>query len=216
MHTDAIYGFATNSPFYLESTVKYQYASGRSLFSLSWTSYLMAGVSSLGNGPLHNNLDVLSESSPNPNMRYKQVGRLDQERGLVCRILYSYKITDNLKLSALGKFKDGQAFTNYKYRIESNSGNNQVSVYQYRTKGINPYNGDFGSRDDAFFNVVVRLQYSGKIGNGAYDINVGMYNLYDFGTELVEYSFQPDNSSERYAMEMNIPRGFMATLTYKF
>lgn len=217
MKTDGPLNFLSNTPFYLSSVVKYQYTNEKFLFSLSWCSYVMSGVSTLGNGPLHNNLGVYSESSANPNINYKLLGRLDQERAYVCRILTSYKLNNNLSFAFSGKFKDGQPFTNFSTQTVTDSkGNNQMAIWALRTKGINPFTGDFGSREDACFNIDLSATYKGRIMNHNYEIQAMVYNLYDFGTELTEYTFQPDDSYSRYAMSLNIPRGMMFTAKFYF
>ena len=91
-----------------------------------------------------------------------------------------------------------------------------MAIWSKRTKGINPFNGDFGSREDAFFNVDVRTTYSGKVLKHNFDIQLMCYNLYDFGTELNEYVFQPNSTGSRYPLSLNIPRGFMVTGTMYF
>jgi hypothetical protein len=40
-------------------------------------------------------------------------------------------------------------------------------------------------------------------------LSLFVYNLYDFGTELAEYTFQPDDTGNRYPLSMNIPRGLI-------
>ena len=203
-------GFLTSSPYYISSVVKYSYTTGKFLLSLSWTSYLMAGISTLGNGPLHNNLGVYSESTANPNINYKLLGRLDQERAYVARIHAAYKVSKHLNFSVTAKFKDGQPFANFEtLTVTDAAGNNQMAIWAKRTKGINPFTGDFGSREDSFFNVDLRALYSGKVAGKNYDLSLLMYNLYDFGTELTEYTFQPDDTGKRYPLSMNIPRGLI-------
>ena len=202
--------FLTNSPYYISSVVKYSYTTEKFLLSLSWTSYLMAGISTLGNGPLHNNLGVYSESTANPNINYKLLGRLDQERAYVARIHAAYKVSKHLNFSVTAKFKDGQPFANFEtLTVTDAAGNNQMAIWAKRTKGINPFTGDFGSREDSFFNVDLRALYSGKVAGKNYDLSLLMYNLYDFGTELTEYTFQPDDTGKRYPLSMNIPRGLI-------
>jgi hypothetical protein len=172
----------------------------------------MSGISTLGNGPLHNNPGVYSETSANPNINYKLLGRLDQERAYVCRIFTSYKVNDKLSFALTGKFKDGQPFTNFKtHTITDMNGNSQMAIWANRTKGINPFTGDFGSREDACFNIDLCATFKGKIMIRDFEIQAMVYNLYDFGTELTEYTFQPDNTNSRYAMSLNIPRGLMLT-----
>ncbi|HRZ96945.1 MAG TPA: hypothetical protein P5084_05275 [Paludibacter sp.] len=212
MKSDGPLNFLSNSPFYFSSVVKYQYTNEKFLFSFSWCSYIMTGISTLGNGPHHNNIGVYSETSANPNINYKLLGRLDQERAYVCRIFTSYNVNNHLSFAFNGKFKDGQPFTDFKtLTITDNNGNNQMAIWANRTKGINPLTGDFGSREDACFNIDLSATYKGKIMNHNFDLQAMVYNLYDFGTELTEYTFQPDNIFSRYAMSLNIPRGLMLT-----
>lgn len=212
MHTESAYNFATNAPFYFSSIIKYAYTTEKLLFSFSWTSQIMTGISTLGNGPLHNNIGVYSETTANPNNQYKLIGRLDQDRAYVARMLFSYKVSNRLSFAVSGKFKDGQPFTSFRTKVYTDeNGNSQISVWNLRTKGINPFDGDFGSRKDAFFNFEVRARYQFEINKKLFEIEAMMYNLYDFGTELHEYTFDPDNTNHRYALELNIPRGLMIT-----
>lgn len=217
MKSETALNFLTNSPYYASSIIKYQYSNPKFLFSFSWCSYLMAGISSLGNGPLHNNIGVYSETTANPNNNYKLIGRLDQERAYVARIFASYKLNKHFNFALSAKFKDGQPFSNFDTFISTDAnGNSQMAIWSKRTKGINPFNGDFGSREDAFFNIDVRATYSGKVLKHNFDIQLMCYNLYDFGTELNEYVFQPNSTGSRYPLSLNIPRGFMVTGTMYF
>lgn len=214
METNTFTNFLTNSPFYLANTLKLDYTGKKFFGSISLISNVMGGISTLGNGPLHNNLGVYSESSANPNINYKLIGRLDQERAYVIHILASYKLNDHFSFSASGKFKDGQPFSSFDTKVLTDaSGNNQIAVWNDRTKGINPFNYDFGSREDAFFNIDVRANYKGFIGKKSFELQLMCYNIYDYGTELTEYIFLPLGTSRR-AMSLNIPRGLLFTATY--
>jgi len=216
MKTDGPLNFLSNSPFYVSNTVKYQYSNEKFLFSFSWWSGGMAGMSTLGNGPLHNNLGVYSESTANPNIKYKLLGRYDQERAYVCRILLSYNLNKNLSFAFTGKFKDGQAFTNFgTHTITTGNGNSQMALWALRTKGINPFTSDFGSREDACFNIDLSATYRGTVLKHNYDIQAMVYNLYDFGTELTEYTFDARSVSRR-AMSLSIPRGLMLTAKFYY
>lgn len=216
-HPETSFNFLTNTPFYFSSTWKYQYTSENFLFSFSWCSYVQCGISTLGNGPLHNNMNVYSETTANPNIEYKLIGRLNQERAYIARILGSYKFNQHFSMSVVGKFKDGQAFTSYSTQFFGDDKRTQVAMWADHTKGINPYNLEFGSRKDAFFNIDLSATYKGKLMNHNYEVQAMVYNLYDFGTELLEYTFEPNPRHEgRVAMSMNIPRGLMLTGKFYF
>ncbi|MFI3333263.1 MAG: hypothetical protein SNI51_02870 [Rikenellaceae bacterium] len=225
-YADGVMGdsFLTNSPFYFSSNVQYSYTSPKFYFSAAWQSYMQSGISTLGNGPLHNNLGVLSESSANPNTSintanpdsdFMAVGRLDQERAYVMRMFASYNFSEKLGLAINLKFKDGQPFSYFDATSSSDSqGNRQVALYPSTTRGINTFDGDFGTREDAFFNIDIRATYRTQIAKRLCEMQLGFYNIYDFGTELTEYTFDQDLENSRYAMSLNIPRGVIFSIKY--
>lgn len=211
----------SNTPYYFSSVIRYQYTGPKFYFSFSWQSFLMAGAAGLGNGVLQNNIGVLSETTANPNNKHKAIGRYDQDRAYVARMHIGYNITKNISVALTGKFKDGQPFSSFYTQLyEDTGGNTQVAMWNGRTKGIDPFTGDFGSREDAFFNFDLRARYSGFIRKRSFEIELLCYNIYDFGTELTEYVFNPVyvynnpdkiNQDSRHAMSLSIPRGIMAS-----
>ncbi len=227
-YPDGIMGdnYLTNSPFYASSIIQYEFQNRKNRFSIAWQSYMEAGISSLGNGPLHNNIGVLSESTANPNTHhstlnskspYQAVGRLNQDKAYVLWIFYSRRINNHLSFALNGKFRDGQPFCGFDAGFLSDSkGQNQCAVRPYRTKGINPLDNDFGSRKDAFFNLDLRLTYRHSIGNHPCEWQLSGYNLYDFGTELTEYTFFDGIGDNRNAMSLCIPRGMILSMRLGF
>ncbi len=216
--------FLTDSPFYFSSNVQYSYTTPQFYFSFAWQSYMQSGLSTLGNGPLHNNLGVLSESSANPNTLinagnvgsdFMAVGRLDQERAYVMRMFASYNVSEKLGFAINLKFKDGQPFSYFDSATSTDSaGNTQVALFPSTTRGINTFDGDFGTREDAFFNIDIRATYRTTIARRPCELQLGFYNIYDFGTELTEYVFDQDLDRTRYAMSLNIPRGLTFSIKY--
>ncbi|MFR9523022.1 MAG: hypothetical protein SNH94_00435 [Rikenellaceae bacterium] len=215
----------TSSPFCFSSNIQYSYTSPKFHFSFAWQSYMQSGISTLGNGPLHNNLGVLSESTANPNTlinagnpdsEYMAVGRLDQERAYVMRMFASYNVSEKLGFAFNFKFKDGQPFSFFDVSTQSDSsGNEQIAIYPSTTRGINTFDGNFGTREDAFFNVELRATYRLNVGSRLCEMQLGFYNLYDFGTELTEYTFDQDlTESSRYSMSLTIPRGLTFSVKY--
>ena len=101
-------------------------------------------------------------------------------------------------------------------------GDKDIVIYPGNTKGINVADGHFGMRKDAFFNLDLRLRYRGNINmrnqkleaQGAipFEVQLTGYNLYDFGTELVEYSFDQYLPQKRRAMTLCVPRGFLLNI----
>lgn len=225
-------GVLFNTPFYMSNTIRYTYTGRMVFFSLSWQSYQMSGTSLIGNGPLANNVDALSYSmanpvtytnAANPNSPVQALGRLDQDRAYICRVQLGANITENWGLSMNFHFKDGTPISNYLTKeVVNELGDKDLVVYPAATKGINVVDGNFGKRKDAFFNLDMRLRYRGNINmrnqsvgaKGAipFEVQLTGYNLYDFGTELMEYSFDQYLPQKRRALTLCIPRGLLVNL----
>ena len=227
--------FLIDNPFWLSNTVKYSLQSEHLFFSLSWQSYWLTGVSSLGNGPLQNNLNALSESTANPNIlynaenpgEYRMLGRLDQDRSFIARAQIGWRINDHWSLSVTGKFKDGTPFSSFRVyttpltRTIGETFETQTltsdayAVVNVTTKGINLIDNHFGRRKDAFFNFDIHARYRTLIKGVPFAVEATCYNVYDFGTELVEYTFEDHLTGglQRRALQLNIPRGVILSLT---
>lgn len=211
-----------SNPYYLSSVVKYTLESKHVLFSVSWQSYLMGGVSTLGNGVLHNNIGVLSESTANPNTwrnernaaaPYPIHGRTDQDRAYIARILLTYNINDYIAITFNGKFKDGVPFSNFKYKtVTDNTTGSQTAIWNDDTKGINLTDNHFGKREDAFFDFDLRLTGRWTANERKYEVSAVCYNIYDFGTALTEYTFDDKIYESRTTMSLCIPRGLIVSL----
>lgn len=108
------------------------------------------------------------------------------------------------------KFKDGQPFSIYRAEYQQ-AGNNasQLAILPVSSRGINTTNGNFGTREDAIFNIDLRMRYKTKIANRKCEFGAYCYNIYDFGNELTEYVFDQDLNQERCAMSLTIPRGLI-------
>lgn len=221
--------FLIDNPFWLSNVAKYSLQSKYLFFSISWQSYWLTGVSSLGNGPLQNNLNALSESTANPNIllnaenpgTYRMLGRLDQDRSFIARAQIGWRINDHWSLSVTGKFKDGTPFSSFRYATYQPNAfvvpdsHAQLAVYNVTTKGINLIDNHFGRRKDAFFNFDIHARYRGDIRGVPITAEATCYNVYDFGTELVEYTFESQLTGglQRRALQLNIPRGVILSLT---
>lgn len=220
-------GFFTNTAWWASNMIKYSYTGKKVYVMLSWQSFMGSGVAALGNGPIHNNIGMLSESQANPNMKlvtmnpgpsiYKQVGRIDQDKAYLGRIMVAYNITDEWQIGMTFKFADGQPFSSFSYQFETDQNNHtQVALWNRRSKGTNPSDGNFGSRKDSFFNLDFNLAYKGHIGQKRWMIQLYGYNLYDFGSEYAEYTFIENNQGgNRDALMLTIPRGLMAHLMFE-
>lgn len=204
-----------NSPFTKGYTFRFQVLKPKFFFSASWTAYMVVGYSALGNGILHNNLNVLSESHANPNTQIHNTGRIDSDKSYVGRMLISYNFSEKFSSVFQLKYKDGQPFSFFLYDVKSDSLGNQAAIQNEKPKGDNPLNLVVGPRKDAFFNTELRFVYIINLFKNRLDLNLSCYNIYDFGTELAEYAFSPAKDN-RYVLELNIPRGIVFSAIYNF
>lgn len=229
-----------DSPLYLSDLIRYSYEGTHVFFSLSWQSYQMSGISALGNGPISNSPGVLSLSTANPNTHrcltdptpQAAIGRMDADRAYICRIQlgtqWSFpRVPGTWQAAVNGHFKDGTPITNYQLYTtvgEPTACHEPVewAIVPVDTKGINPANGHFGKREDAFFNIDLRLAYNVQIShrrNGVLSdhsrlqASLTCYNIYDFATELGEVCFD-DGLSTRTPLLLTIPRGLLFSLSF--
>lgn len=211
-------------PLYLSNTLKYTYQGPKVFFSLSWQSYQMSGLTTLGNGAENNSISTLSysmlyptlgENLKNPESPVRALGRLDQDKAFICRVQLGANITQNVQYMLNFHFQDGTPICNY---VTDNG-----RLYARNTKGINPSDGHFGMRKDAFFNFDMKLSYRGNINmrnqqldaRGALPFSVELlcYNIYDFGTTWYEYSFDQYMEHGRRTLAEVIPRGLTLKLS---
>lgn len=199
--------FMAQHPTYLSNLIRYTYRGKRWFVSLSWQSYEMAGSSLLGNGPLSNNVGVQGRA-------VSSGGRLDQDRAYIARIQVTCNPIKYFSAAISLKYKDGHAFTSFvvdEAAIASGSAATSPYIKPNSTQGINLITGVFGKREDSFFNIDLRVTgrwWCGKDGVPM-ELEAMCYNIYDFGTELTEYTFNDDT---RTPMSLCIPRGLLFTL----
>lgn len=227
------------TPLYLSNEVKYTFTGKKVFLAVSWQSYLMSGLTTLGNGVLHNNIGVLSESSANPDtyvvacdrdMPYAANARVDQDRSFIARIQFTYNVCKYFSAGLNFKFKDGQPFSNFMtYTHTDANGHTQMAICHDDAKGINMHTNLFGKREDAFFNLDLHLTGRWWVKDFPMQLDVTCYNLYDFGTGLTEYTFdnvehpsysqwtvdkgQKTLHESRTSMSLSIPRGLIVRLT---
>jgi hypothetical protein len=172
------------------------------------------GISAMGNGVLTNNLSVLSESLANPNTYINALGRLDSDRAYIVRIYYQQNLGKNWKLGFQVKYKDGQPVNRNLFDLSSNANGNQFALWNIDAKGINPYTGQFGIREGGFWNYELKFQHEFELFGHTASADLNIYNFNDVAVPLNNYNFpEPD---QQYALEYQIPRGFLLSLRYEF
>lgn len=214
-----------NTPFYVSQNSRYTYRGENVLFSFSWQSMMGAGLSTLGNGPVANNVDALSESTANPNTfstienpegKYPGVGRFDQDKAYVCRIYFAHNVNRNFQYGITGRWTDGQPFMYFNTNtVTDSNGDTQVAIRPYSSRGINPTDGNFGCRESALFNIDLHARLVMTVGQRNVSLNLLCYNIYDFGNVYNEMCFPEGargHGSRGPNMTLTIPRGIIATL----
>ena len=201
-----------NDPFTGSATFFLSYLGPNKRFraSFSYNAYMIVGWGALGNGVLHNNIAVLSNSLANPNSTIFSGGRLDADRSFVARLFVSYN-KPKWSIAFQGKYKDGQSFSATRSTI--NQG--EFVMWPARVKGDNPFNGDFGSREVYYFQSDLRFRYRANIANKQFTFNIQCYNIADFGLEIIQYNFEPITKTGRRALDFQIPRGVLASIALK-
>ncbi|MFZ4414132.1 MAG: hypothetical protein ACOYOV_13700 [Bacteroidales bacterium] len=210
--------FLTENPHYEGWTFKYEYRGRKLYLSASITAYHLVGFGSMGNGVIHNNLGVLSETMANPNSYIYFLGRLDGDRSYIGRFLVSYAINRHLTMAFQYKYKDGQVLNSFGVKnITDNIGNTQIAIWNNNVKGDNFYSGETSRREDCFYNTELRCKYSLYFDKKILDINLSIYNLFDLGFQLAEDNFAPaTNEGHRKVIDTQTPRGFILSAALKF
>jgi len=206
-----------NSPYYFSQLTRYTYTGRKVMLSLSWQSMQAAGYAALGNGITGNTTGVLSESTANPNTQtvvenpsgtYPAVSRMDLDKGFVCRFYVAYNICRWVQMGLTIKWTDGKPFTAYQYEVCGQD----VEIRPLTSRGTNPTDGNFGTRNCAKFNLDLHLQGQWQVHEVPMRLTLECYNFWDFCTDLAELAFAQDVlSSSRSSVIMDIPTGIRAT-----
>lgn len=204
-----------NQPFYAGVTAHLSYRSKKWLMFTSFTAYMNPGIGgAIGNGPYANSLNLLSESVASPNSLYKNYGRLDADRSYIAKLLATFTPSEKFSMAIQVKYIDGQPFNFYKSELVSNANGNDVIVWNNGIKGDNPFTGEFNTRTDGIWNLDVRMRITKQLNKGKLQFNIELSNIVDFGMALKEYNFQPAISSNRSALDLEIPRGLRLGIRY--
>lgn len=207
-------GFLFDNPFYAGATLQYERQGKKLFLGLSFTAYMVVGYGALGNGVLHNNVDVLSESQANPNTYIKYLGRLDTDRSYIGNIFLSYRANESWTVLLSAKYKDGQPFNTYDIALDGRGENQQAAIWSKGIPGDNPFTGEFNKREDAFWNVEVRARYYTQLNQHPLQLELGIYNIFDLGLEIAEYGFGQGTLDGRPALDVQTPRGIQFALAY--
>lgn len=208
-------GWLFSQPFYAGATFRFEHKTDKWYFSGSFTANMIMGASGFGNGPIDNNINSLSIHQANPNFRNHQLGRLDSDRSFISRLIASYKLNDDHRLTLQLKYKDGQSFANYDYFVQYIDGMPRVAFVPREVRGDNPFSGIMGRREDFFSNLELKGQHRVQIGKAPLTLRWAIHNLFDFANETSEYTFGNQNGYDRAPLELHVPRSVRIGLIWE-
>ncbi len=206
-----------NSPMYLGATTGFNGIGKRYTFAITFTAYLLNGITRQGNGPVHNSLGVFEYSMADPNNLLKPVGRYDMDRSYLVRVFASYQFLKNLTGAFVLSYRDGQPAGSWDYFLDQDGPGAHVSWLRDEVSGDNLllYNGEFGTREDARWNLDLRFKWRVSLSHTRFlDIYLNVYNLLDFALETLEYTVYDFETENRIALETEPARSIELSLRY--
>jgi hypothetical protein len=210
-------GILFSQPFYAGSTLRFSRESKKLYFSASVTAYMVVGSGALGNGFLHNNIGLLSESMANPNNNLNSLGRLDTDRSYLGKLIVSWALHPDFTLAFEFSYRDGQPISNFGLETQETDDGYISAIWRKKLPGDNPFTGEMGAREDGFFNSDLRARYILPLSEQSrLAFTLSIYNIYDFGTALSEFVFPPVRDNGRYVLDIGIPRGLIFTCEWMF
>ncbi len=192
-------------PFYAGATLTYYYEGEDVFMKTSFTAYEVVGPGILGNGAQANSLGLISDNMANPNANIHVLGRLNPDRSYLFNFFIGHKVSDKFNYGVVVNYKDGQSFNGYNTAYR----NDQLAIWNHGIPGDNPFTGEFNKREDGFWNIELRAEYATKWKGHALTIHSEIYNFFDLGWEINEYTFSPYLESQRPALDIQIPRGLI-------
>ncbi len=214
-----------NSPYFFSQLSRYTYTGKKVMLSFAWQSMQAAGYVGLGNGPTSNTLGILSESTAKPTTtevvnnskgQYPGVSRMDLDKGFVARFYLSYNICKWVQAGFTFKWTDGKPFTAYRYYLNNQTIDGQqvtdVTIRPLSSRGTNPTDGNFGTRNNAIFMCDLHVQARWEVKSIAMRLRLEAYNVWDFSNDIGEINFFQDiPHAERVSHILNVPTGLLAT-----
>ena len=193
-------GFAKD-PFYSQFLVQLQGEKARRwYFSFSFLAHMGMGTTSFGNGPEANDVGVISESQAFPNSWINGFGRVDGDRAFVGKIFFGYYLARRLFLGGSVKYRDGNPFA----FIDAFQRDGQWLITYQTIKAEDEKGKKGGPREDCIWDFNFKLGYDMALFGKKGRLELSVFNLLDFGSELSENAFSSD--AERLANELQLPR----------
>ncbi|MFN3411501.1 MAG: hypothetical protein ACK4YF_05025 [Exilispira sp.] len=187
------------NPFYLGILFSFGKKNKNFKINASFWAYMVVGITAIGSGIFEDQIGIISENLADPNIFINGIGRMISDRSYVFKLNIAYKIFEDIWLSLIVRYRDGQPFS---FITASISPNNYLNFYNQNISGDNPFSGIMGSREDCIWEL--NLDLSGKffLYGKVFNFSLIIYNFFDLGFELVENVF---NIGQRQPLELQIP-----------
>lgn len=203
----------TNNPedsmyFSLEIQVIKQQLKSWWFFNFSVGTYFHLASPPPGNGPFFNDIGQISESTADPNNLLYGPGRTDYDRGYMANLIMGFEIIENLSLTNVLHYRDGQPFA--AYIIAEGLSQGPIAVIDDEIadgfKGIGRYT--------FYLSWDIRIRYQWEMEKNPWALSLDIYNLLDSRVPLYERLIR-DNRYRRPAENIP-PRSFRLILSSSF
>lgn len=177
------------------------------LVDLSFTAYLVMGITSFGNGPLTNDIGNVDFSMANPNTWINGYGRIDSDRAYVGKGVIAFKLFGILWNSFTIKYRDGQPFAFYDtYENTMTNGLNQIALIYHTIQAENEIGLKGGPREDSLWNFDYKLSIKDLV------INIPVYKK-DSGNKnkinKQNYNLKNQNNKKTISLLINFSLTFV-------
>jgi hypothetical protein len=187
------------NPFYLGILFSIGKESSNFKINVSFWAYMVVGITAIGNGIFEDEIGIISENLSDPNLFIHGIGRMISDRSYVFKFNIAYKIFDNIWLSLIIRYRDGQPFTAF---YQSITPNNYLNLYNQYMPGDNPFTGSMGRREDCIWEFNFDISGDFFLFGKNFQLSLVLYNFLDLAFELVEDVF---NVSHRQPLEFQVP-----------
>ena len=198
-------------PFYAQFLVQFQgQKPGRWFFTFSFLAHMGMGYTAFGNGPTANDIGIISESQAFPNSWMNGYGRVDGDRAFVGRVFFGYYLSRRLFLSTSIKYRDGNPFAFFNAFKQ----NGQWVIAYQTIKAEDEFGRKGGPREDCIWDFNFKLCHEFSLFGKKGRLELGLFNLLDFGLELSENVFADE--SRRLANELQLPRSLRLGVVFEW
>ena len=194
-------------PFYAQLQLRvFARKEQRWYFSFSFMAHIGMGNTAFGNGAGANDIGIIAESQANPNSWINGFGRVDGDRAFVGRVFFGCYLSKGLFLSGTVKYRDGDPFA----FLNAFWHHDQLVITYQTIKAEDDQGVKGGPREDCVWDFNLRLGYGFNWRRKKIEVELSLFNLLDFGSELSENVY---SGGWRNANELQLARSLRLGVT---